>query len=291
MQPFNKPIPQIIKQRYSCRSYIDKPITESHRWMLESYLASTCCQGPLGTHPRFGLIAAHEDDSYTLRGLGTYGFIKNPTGFIAGVVGAEDKNLEDFGYLTESVILYATDLGLGTCWLGGSFTRSTFIERFPLGRGETMPAVVATGYPLDGSRTSDLIRQRAGSDERLGWDSLFFDGKFGQLLSPEKAGAFAEVLEMVRIAPSASNKQPWRVIKDGNNWHFYMQRTRGYGAPNRLFKMMRLADLQRVDIGIAMCHFELSSRQSRFYGNWAIHEQAIQKPDELCEYIVSWIPV
>jgi nitroreductase len=291
MQPFSRPITEIIKQRYSCRSYIDKPISDNHRWMLESFLASTCCQGPLGTHPRFGLTVATENDSSALRGLGTYGFIKNPTGFIVGVVGADEKNLEDFGYLMECAILYATDLGLGTCWLGGSFTRSSFVERFPLARGETMPAVVAAGYPLEGSRTTDQIRQRAGSDERLAWDNLFFDGKFDQPLSPEQTGAYAEALENVRIAPSASNKQPWRVIKDGNIWHFYLQRTRGYGAPSPLFKMMRLADLQRVDMGIAMCHFDLTARQLRIYGKWVFLEPSIARLDELCEYVVSWIPL
>jgi nitroreductase len=289
MQPFSKPITEIIKQRYSCRSYLDKPINEHDRLLLERFIASTSCQGPLGSHPRYGLIAASQDDSHTLRNLGTYGFIKNPTGFIVGVVNSEQNNLEDFGFLTESIILYATDLGLGTCWLGGSFTRSTFVERFPLAQSETMPAVVATGYALDGSRTSDLIRQRAGSDKRLDWDCLFFDGQFGQPLSPETAGPFAEVLEMVRIGPSASNKQPWRVIKDGKTWHFYLQRTRGYGAPNPLFKMMRLADLQRVDIGIAMCHFELTARQLNLNGKWEHQQPSIERVDELCEYIVSWV--
>jgi nitroreductase len=291
MQTYSKPITEIIKQRYSCRSYLNKPISEQDRSMLESFIASTCCQGPLGAHPRYGLIAASQDDSNALRGLGTYGFIKNPTGFIVGVVSPEQNNLEDFGFLTESIILYATDLGLGTCWLGGSFTRSTFVERFPLARDETMPAVVATGYPLDEARATDSIRQRAGSDKRLDWNSLFFEGKFGQPLSTINAGPFAEVLEMVRIGPSASNKQPWRVIKDGKTWHFYLQRTRGYGAPTPLFKMMRLADLQRVDIGIAMCHFDLTACQLSLNGKWEHQQPSIEIMDELCEYIVSWVLV
>ena len=37
------------------------------------------------------------------------------------------------------------------------------------------------------------------------------------------------VLEMVRRGPSASNKQPWRVVRAGERWHLYLQRTRGYG--------------------------------------------------------------
>ena len=152
-----------------------------------------------------------------------------------------------------------------------------------------MPAVIAAGYPLDGGRTTDLIRKQAGSDERLDWHILFFEGEFNQPLSPESAGPFAEALEMVRIGPSASNKQPWRVIKDETTWHFYLQRTRGYGAPSPLFKLMRLADLQRVDIGIAMCHFDLTARQLGFNGRWEHRQPSIERMDELCEYIVSWV--
>jgi nitroreductase len=61
-----------------------------------------------------------------LKGLGTYGFIKGATGFIMGTVGHSEKNLEDYGYVMERAILFATDIGLGTCWFGGTFTRSRF---------------------------------------------------------------------------------------------------------------------------------------------------------------------
>jgi nitroreductase len=290
MQPFNHPIPDLIRQRYSCRSFLNKPINPAQVWQLESYIASACCQGPLGTHPRYGLIAATQEDSSALRGLSTYGFIKNPAGFIVGSTGAEEKNLEDFGYLSESIILYATDLGLGTCWLGGSFTRSTFVERFPLGPSESMPAVIAVGYPVEGSRQNDSIRRRAGAEERLPWETLFFEDKFGRSISTDSAGVFALPLEMVRLGPSASNKQPWRIIYEGGAWHFYLERTPGYGAPSPLFKMMRLADLQRVDIGIAMCHFDLTARQLGLLGNWVFHEPVIEKTGDQCEYVMTWRP-
>lgn len=32
-------------------------------------------------------------------------------------------------------------------------------------------------------------------------------------LEKEEAGNYEAALEMVRIAPSASNKQPWRILK------------------------------------------------------------------------------
>jgi len=44
-------------------------------------------------------------------------------------VGPGAKNLEDYGYLMEAIILKATELNLGTCWLGGSFTQSNFARK------------------------------------------------------------------------------------------------------------------------------------------------------------------
>ncbi|MBI5957943.1 MAG: hypothetical protein HY866_04360 [Chloroflexi bacterium] len=43
-------------------------------------------------------------------------------------------------------------------------------------------------------------------------------------------------------------------------WHFYLQRTKGYNH-SLFFRMLRLEDLQRVDMGIAMSHFELTSSE------------------------------
>ena len=57
-----------------------------------------------------------------------------------------------------------------------------------------------------------------------------------------------EALEMVRWAPSAVNKQPWRVVMDGKHAHFYEKKSKGYVDATGW-------DLQRVDIGIALYHF------------------------------------
>lgn len=51
---------------------------------------------------------------------------------------------------------------------------------------------------------------------------------------------------------------------------------------------MQLADLQRVDMGIAMCHFELTARERGLTDRWVVDKQSIEKPDENTEYIASW---
>jgi nitroreductase len=278
---------ELIRRRYSCRTYQPQPIAPDLQKTFVDFLTSNCT-GPLGTPGRFMLVAATEDDRAALKGLGTYGFIKDAPGFILGAVAAEPKALEDFGYLLEQVILRATALGLGTCWLGGTFSKSSFAERISLRRDELMPAVASVGHAVDGSRDKDRIRRSAGSNFRLPADVLFFEGGFSRPISRAVAGPLADVLEAVRWAPSASNKQPWRLVHTETGWHFYLERTRGYGKGSLLFRMLRLADLQRTDIGIAMCHFELVARELGIAGSWVVDEPPVASEGR--EYTATWRP-
>ena len=78
------------------------------------------------------------------------------------------------------------------------------------------------------------------------------------------------------------------MVKDGGNWHFYLKRTRGY-SERRLVRLTTVADLQRIDMGIAMCHFELTARETGPKGNWLVDEPAHIRSEELCEYTASWV--
>ena len=285
---FKQPITDLIHQRFSCRSYTKEPLRASHRQLLADFVAASP-SGPSGSEVRIELVAAIEQDSKALKGLGTYGFVKGATAFLIGAIGPGEKNLEDLGYLVERIVLYATDLGLGTCWLGGSFTKSSFAKRIAVRGDERVPAVVAAGYPAPKRGTVDsMVRQMAHARQRLPGEQLFFDGAFGAPLAPTAAGDLAVALEMVRLAPSASNKQPWRIVKDGAVWHFYLQRTKGY-REGRIMRLMKIDDMQRIDMGIAMCHFALAAAELGRQGRWEQREPPLEKPDELTEYIVSWI--
>ncbi len=187
----------------------------------------------------------------------------------------------------ERIVLFATDLGLGTCWVGGIFTRSGFSRRIGTKGGETIPAVVPTGYIADEGGSGDPIRRLAGSNQRLPWEALFFDARWGVPLLPEAAGAYAEALEMVRLGPSASNKQPWRIVREGDRWHFYLQRTPRYAAVG-LGKLIKVADIQRIDLGIAMCHFELTAAELGLAGQWQIRDPGLEVPGDLTAYTASW---
>lgn len=286
--PFSKSITEIIQTRYSCRSYEERVIDDETRQRL-SEIASSTAVGPFGTKPRFQLVAASAEDRAALKGLGTYGFIKGATGFIVGATSIAGKSFEDFGYLMELIVLHATDLGLGTCWLGGTFTKSSFAAKIATRDGETVPAVASVGHIAQRPRALDsMIRRSARSDKRLPWQRLFFENGFSTPLSSETSGAYSVPLEMVRLAPSASNKQPWRVVSVGNSWHFYLARTKGYGQ-GRFMRAWTNADMQRLDMGIAMCHFEQTASELGLAGRWVIDEPDIAGMDELTEYTASWI--
>ncbi|WP_242961363.1 nitroreductase family protein, partial [Clostridium beijerinckii] len=53
---------------------------------------------------------------------------KGTSTFIVSSISKSDNALVDLGYLLERAVLYATDLNLGTCWLGGTFNKGQFAE-------------------------------------------------------------------------------------------------------------------------------------------------------------------
>jgi len=288
-KPFSMPVEQVIRQRYSCRTYDREPIEAEKKHDLEQFMRFIA-RGPFGNSGRFALVSATPSERNSLRGLGTYGFIRDASGFIIGTIETKAQhNLEDFGYLMEKVILRATDLGLGTCWLGGTFTKSSFGQKIAVREGELVPAVAAVGYPARGLRWSErMIRHRANAERRLPWESLFFQDGFSQTLPKIEADDYCLALEMVRLAPSASNKQPWRVVKSDGAWHFYLKRTPGY-RESTLVRLFTVADMQRIDMGIAMCHFELSLREAGLAGGWGQLRPAAVHESHGFEYIASWI--
>ncbi len=285
----NRPIDELVRLRRSCRKFQEAPLAGQARHALSDFLAASRV-GPFGGRARFALIAATADDHSALKGLGTYGFIAGANAFIVGAIGQSPKDLEDYGYLMELAILRATDLGLGTCWLGGTFTKSRFARKIALAEGERMPAVTAVGYAEDESFSKDRIRRMAGSNFRRRPEELFFNGAFSTPLSPGDAGRYAGPLEMVRWAPSASNRQPWRIVLTPAGWHFYLARSKRYGKGTLLFTVLRLADLQRVDLGIAMCHFELAAREAGLAGSWEVEDPGIAATPAGVEYTATWRP-
>ena len=274
----------VIRRRISVRTYDGMPVSDAVKAELRSLFGKRR-QGPFGNTARFHLLdpdsSGEGEDSQR---LGTYGIIRGARLYIAGAVKEGRRCLEDFGYLMERIILEVTAMDLGTCWLAGTFRRKNFAARMGLLPGEMLPAVTPVGLPAQKLSLADrLMRYGAGSRRRKPWDELFFAGDDQTPLVEREAGRYRQPLEAVRLGPSASNRQPWRIIIDrAGGCHFYLKEDMPY---NRLLGKIRL---QNIDIGIAMCHFELVARQHGITGRWTEENPPAAIPD--LEHIASWIP-
>ena len=272
---------EIIKKRISCRTYSDRTIEDK---VLKAFAASinTVHIGPFGNSPVFKLITPVSATNQELKKLGTYGVIKNARMFLVGTIKNDRMAMEDYGYCKEILILKATALGLGTCWLGGTFKASEFAQAVNLQEDQILPTVSPIGYPAEEkSLTEKIMRRVAGSDHRKPWSDIFFANDFATPLTRPQTGKYSETLENLRLAPSASNKQPWRILLDTgkNTFHFYLSRSFGYN-------LLRGVSLQDIDLGIAMSHFELTTQEQGLAGKWQVDTNAPK--EKSLNYIVSW---
>lgn len=278
---WSKPVTDLIRQRRSVRNYSREGFTPELENRIREIL-SLYVQGPMGNRVTFHLVHKPSIKGKKIK-LGTYGFIKGARYFVAGTVKKAAFAEEDYGYLLEIIMLHMLDMGLGTCWLGGTFKRSEWAELLKIHSGAVIPAITPVGNPAASmSKREQWIRKGAKSDQRKPREELFFTGDFSEPLTPGPSDNLFTPLEMVRLGPSASNKQPWRIVQRGDNFHFFLSRTPGYG------KYVNHVELQRIDMGIAMAHFELACRETGIRGEWKRVEHGISS-DENTEYIVSWV--
>ena len=187
---------------------------------------------------------------------------------------------EAFGYSFEILVLYAQSLGIGTTWIGGTMNREAFERAMALGADEMMPCVSPLGYPAAKlSLREAMMRRGVKADSRFRFEELFFDAD-GAPLTEAAAGRLREPLELVRLAPSAVNKQPWRVIVSGGDAHFYKKADRG-------FVSAAAGDLQKVDLGIALCHFALGAQEAGLELRLSLDDPKLAAAGDM-EHIATW---
>jgi hypothetical protein len=168
--------------------------------------------------------------------------------------------------------------------MGGTFSRNSFEKEIEIGEGEFIPGISPIGYPSQKQRVMDkALRYAVKADNKKSWEKLFYDASFEVSLAKENAGEWEIPIEMVRLGPSASNKQPWRLVlsADRTVCHFYIEHTPNYSSKLGY-------DMQLLDMGIAMCQFDLACRELKMEGQWLADDPKIGQTNEQIEYIVSW---
>jgi hypothetical protein len=296
MTHFNHPFTQLVEKRYSCRTFEKKEIEKTKLKTINDFLAESG-SGP-GHFPRMEIIQKSDLLKENFFTAGTYGMVKGARTFIAGtLIKKGSMAWENFGFAMQQAVMLATDLELNTLWIGGIFDRRAFGKVMRIEKDEIIPAVIALGYAAQKRSARDrIIRWGSGGDRRKSPDRLFFDRFPGNPLIQRLASAYRAALDNVRMAPSASNKQPWRIIYeplnhenpmenapvDRGRFHLYLDRDQVYA------KIIPQVDLQRIDMGIAMFHLEQSAREYgiRFHQIWG--NPLLKNLPGNYEYIISY---
>ncbi len=267
-----------ILNRVSTRTFNKKQLSGEDVKKINNILVEyENVKGPFDHKYKFNL-RFNDSKSQEGKKVGTYGVLRHVPGFIGGVCENEFRNLVDYGFIFERIVLSLTENSLDTCWIGGTFKRKSFEKE--LDRSEIVPAISPVGYRAQ-KRTiiERIIRNGAESDNRKIFGEMFKDYNTLEPLSDTFENPIMQSLDLVRKGPSASNKQPWRAYLNNNEILFYLKRTQRY--PSDKFPY----DIQALDIGIAISNFTVGLEYFDYEHTYYINNKA--KDIDFEEYVIS----
>lgn len=263
---------EIARKRRSVRTFDGKGLTPEDAQKIMDFAEKA--ENPYGLSIAWKLLDAQKDGLTTPVIVGT-------DVFIGGKMLRAPHAEEAFGYSFEKIVLFAESLGIGTTWIAGTMDRPAFERAMELAEGEVMPCVSPLGYPAEKmSLRETVMRMSIKADSRMDFGEVFFDGSFDKPLTESAAGKLLEAFEAVRIGPSAVNRQPWRIVLCGNKAHFYEKDSKGLGGGDW--------DVQKIDMGIALSHFELAAKDCGFETKFEISDPGLAMPASV-KYIASYI--
>lgn len=264
---------QTIIARHSIRTFQPKPISDDHLQELLAFIDHL--SNPWNIKIKIAFI----NDLKNSDKIGTYGMIKDPAVFLAAWVVDQPFAQEAIGYTLEHVVLYAESIGISSCWLGATFAKDHVQKILKIKKHEIMPIIIAMGHAKEKLRLKDkIIKKAISSHTRLPNEQLFFENDPKMPLSLKKCGQYQKCLEMVRLAPSAFNAQPWRIIKTNNSFDFYI-----YSS-----KELRSSSIKHVDIGIALAHFMIMVKNLNLAGYLDTNPKHAAKAYDHYHLIASW---
>ncbi|MFW6034739.1 MAG: nitroreductase family protein [Halothermotrichaceae bacterium] len=243
-----------IEKRHSRRKYLDKPVTDNLIKYMNNFIEKLNRQ----TQAVRGVLVKDGYERVFKTILGTYGIIQGASSYIAFIGDQSDKNImEKIGYFGEAVILEATDQGLGTCWVSGTFKKSEVKKQINLDEQEKVYAVTPIGYCNENySLIEKIMKKVISSHDRKDLDELCLGG-----FKKNWPDWIKTAIKSARLAPSARNKQPWRFGVKDNKIKIFLDKSTSKQTIS-----------ERLDCGIAMLHIELGALHKGVEGKWQLLE-------------------
>lgn len=199
---------------------------------------------------------------------GSYGRVEGAP-LVAAFVG-RDGHEGEVGYLGEAFILEATTLGLGTCWIAGTFDKERAGDLVELKAGERVMALTPLGAPVERRGAGEwLLRRALKVSHRLPLEAIA--PGIGAPAGGETSAAVSgdarwptwarTAVEAARLAPSGVNRQPWRFRLEGSGLVLTRAEKLYWTAP--------------FDLGIARLHVDLGAAREGVGGIW----EPLDEPD------------
>jgi nitroreductase len=238
-----------IDQRRARRRFDPRPVDSN----LLNRLHSVCIE--FRPFPEVRAVLVNQSPDKVLKGvIGAYGKIKGAPAFLAFLGIMESSHVQErVGYLGEGIVLEATALGLGTCWVAGMFRPEVAATLAGTGKNEKVIAVSPVGYAAQHWSMEEKIMTGFGRTHRRKPLSELVNGLEEVKWTPWTKKA----LETARLAPSAVNRQPWRFL---------------IGRDDVTVSVDNLSDTyhvsKRLDCGIAMLHLEVGALNEGVRGTW-----------------------
>ena len=222
----NTELYRAVWKRKAVRKYLDKHIEKSKIDQLKRSIDLL--------NERSGLTIDLIEESDSFRSFKAFMFSK-----VRSVIAIKGKTndpdlYEKCGYYGEQVVLEATALGLGTCWVI-SFTFNNKSASLNIKDDETIVCGIPVGYGVAEMSTSDDIP--AEPHRKTISVSQFLKGNTDV---PEWVSS---AMKSVQFAPTARNSQ----------------KTRFTYADGKLSAEIPSGNTNRIDLGITKFHFELAA--------------------------------
>ncbi len=235
---------QAMYVRKSRRSYLNQPIEQTKVSELCELVQE--CNEQSGLHIQF----VEDGSAAFARFSKSYGMLSGVRSLLAMVARTDDPHhLEKVGYFGELLVLRATMLGLGTCWVGGTFENTAC--PCEIGEGRRLICVITVG----------CVTEQLGTKERALYGLTHLKkSKTNQLYSADQTPPswFMDGVKAVELAPSAVNRKPVRMK---------------YVDGVAFIAIDKLDAVCFIDLGIAKYHFELAAGGRFSFGNNAPFEK------------------
>lgn len=212
----NPSLAAVITKRKSTRNYKEESLTPEQLADIKAHLAEL--------QPLFPSIPCHAEilDASQVRCMQPW---KTPH-FIAASTEDTPEAFINVGFLLQQLDLYLQSQGLGACWVGLGRPRKELAEN--LTHAILMPF---------GIGAEPVWRENVE--------------QFNRKALSEIADTPDPRLECVRLAPSATNSQPWYFVHEGDQLHVYQ-------VIQGPLKRVTLGKMNCIDMGIALCHLAVT---------------------------------